>query len=236
MSSELDLSLEKKWHYEQLAGKCIAGLAKYNISATLASDRDDARARVLSMIPEGSSVGIGDSVTLMECGIIQEVEGSGRYQVLNPFNTGEGTVFYPQGHEAIEVMRKALTCDVFITGTNAVTMDGKLVNIDGFGNRVAPLLFGPRKRIVVVGANKIVANVEEALKRIKDMAAPINAKRHHLKHGREEPPCAVTGVCSDCRTDQRICHYTTIIEFQAKPPPGREPRLNVVLVADDLGI
>jgi hypothetical protein len=236
MSSEADLSQEKKWHYEQLAKKCIAGLAKYNISATLASDRDEARAQVLSMIPEGATVGIGDSVTLLECGIIQEVEESGRYQVLNPFHTAEGTIFYPQGLEAIEVMRKALTCDVFITGTNAVTLDGKLVNIDGFGNRVAALIFGPRKRIVVVGANKIVANLDEALRRIKDIAAPLNAKRHGLKHGREEPPCATTGTCSDCRTDQRICLYTTIIEFQRKPPPGREPRLNVVLVAEELGI
>ncbi|MFH0738183.1 MAG: LUD domain-containing protein [Candidatus Micrarchaeota archaeon] len=119
---------------------------------------------------------------------------------------------------------------------NAITLDGKIVSTDGLGNRVAPVIFGPEKVILVIGANKIVKDVDQALQRIREIAAPINAKRHALKHHRPEfdnLPCARTGICVDCNHDWRICHYTVIIEGSMVREEGR---INVVLVGEELGI
>jgi len=123
-----------------------------------------------------------------------------------------------------------------LTGTNAITLDGKLVNIDGVGNRVAAMIFGPKKVIVVAGINKIVSDVNEALERIRGFAAPMNAKRHYLKHQQPELgdlPCVQTGSCVDCRHDWRICNYTVIIEGAMI---GQKGRINVVLVGEELGL
>ena len=133
-------------------------------------------------------------------------------------------------------MKESFFADVFVTGTNAITLDGKLVNIDGYGNRVAAMIYGPAKVILVIGTNKIVKNVDEALERIHQYAAPINAKRHYLKHHDQnfiDLPCIKTGGCVDCRHEWRICNYTTIIEGAVSRHQGR---INVVLVGEELGI
>ena len=104
--------------------------------------------------------------------------------------------------------RETFSSDIFLVGTNAVTLDGKLVNTDAWGNRVLAIIFGPEKVIVVVGVNKIVKDIKEALERIKKITAPMNAKRHFLKHHRQEfgeLPCVRTGDCVDCNHDWRIC-------------------------------
>ena len=126
--------------------------------------------------------------------------------------------------------------DVFVIGTNAVTLDGKLVNIDGTGNRVAAMIFGPKKVIIVVGANKIVKDVGEAINRVREYCAPRNVIRHGTKHHRTEfmdLPCAKTGVCVDCNHPWRICLYTTIIEGAIEWNRGR---MNVILVGEELGL
>jgi hypothetical protein len=131
--------------------------------------------------------------------------------------------------------RKAFTADVFLAGTNAVTLDGKLVNTDGLGNRVAPMIFGPKKVILAAGVNKIVNDVDEARKRIRDICAPLDVKRYILKHGQTEYdvlPCAKTGLCTDCKNDLRFCCYTVIIEAAAITEHGR---INVVLIGEELG-
>ena len=133
-------------------------------------------------------------------------------------------------------MRKVLSSDVFLSGTNAVTLDGKVVNIDGGGNRVAPMIFGPKKVIIVIGANKIVKNVDEAINRIKEFCAPINALRHSIQHHDTEfmdLPCVKTGVCADCRKPQRICNFTTIIEGESHRSSGR---MNIIIIGEPLGI
>jgi hypothetical protein len=129
-----------------------------------------------------------------------------------------------------------MNSDIFLAGTNAVTLDGKLVNIDGTGNRVAPMIFGPLKVIIVVGVNKIVENVNDAIERVTNFVAPMNAKRHYLKHHHVEyhdMPCVRTGTCIDCNHPLRHCHYTTIIDGSRPPEQGR---INVVLVGEELGI
>ncbi len=236
MLDERDLSQEQRWHYQQVTKKCLKALERNNIGACYARDRDEARSIVLGLIPEGATVGLGDSVTFLQAGITQEVERRWGERVFNPFRVGPQGVYALSGRDPINVMRQAAAADVFLTGMNAIALDGKLVNTDGFGNRVGGLVFGPRKVIVVSGANKIVPNLDEAFKRIRNITAPINARRHYLKHGMDRPPCAVTGECSDCRHPARICNFTVIVEFQRPPRAGREPRITVVLIAEDLGI
>lgn len=224
---ERDLSQERHWYYQQLVQKCGAALAKNGFAVHYADTRDEALTKVLSMIPEGVSVGMGDSVTLLQVGIVQALEKRGSNQLLAPFRK-DGKDIFPSD---VQVAKQALTANYFLSGVNAVTLDGKLVNVDGRGNRVAGFIYGSDKAIVVVGANKIVANVEDALKRIKQVAAPLNAKRHFLKHKFDNPPpCALTGVCVDCRHPRRICNFTVIVEYQNRP------RMEVVLVAEELGM
>jgi hypothetical protein len=128
--------------------------------------------------------------------------------------------------ERFDVMRRQLTCDLFLTGTNALTLSGELVNIDATGNRVAAMFFGPRKVIVVAGRNKLVdGTTRDAIARVKNWATPPNARRLNFKS-----PCASTGFCSDCNSPDRLCRVTTIID--------RKPRftdVRVLVVNADLG-
>jgi len=128
----------------------------------------------LAMIPQGASIGIGDSVTLIELGIMAELRKQTGRLIFDPFLRDEEGDLVFTGLDRLEVLRKALLADVFLTGTNAITLDGKIVNTDGVGNRVAAMIFGPKKVIIVVGANKIVRNVDEAVRRIREVAAPLN--------------------------------------------------------------
>jgi len=162
---------------------------------------------------------------------IEELEKRDSHQVFHPYRK-DGEDYQPATmREFVEIGMKALSTDFFLTGINAVTLDGKIVNTDGVGNRVSGFLIGPRKVIAVAGVNKIVTNLEEALERIKKIAAPINARRHHIKHGLEEvPPCGIAGECVDCHHQRRICCYTLVVEFQNRP------RIEVILVGEKLGI
>ncbi len=204
----------------------IEKLEEHNIPAVYVRDRRAALETVMGMIPEHSTVGFGDSVTLRQIGVVEALE-TGSYTFLNPWKPGV-TV-----EETLRLKKQALVSDVFVTGTNALTMDGKLVNVDGHGNRVAAMLFGPDNVIVVVGINKIVADVEEALNRIRTEAAPRNVKRH--PDFDPAPPCAKTGICSDCVSPWRICNKTVIIERQYDNERYK-PVISVVIVGEDLGL
>ena len=206
----------------QVVGK----LAENNISAFHVGNRREAFEKVMAMIPEGSVVGFGDSLTLRQIGIVDALE-RGNYTFLNPWRPGTGV------EESIRIKKRALTSDVFVTGTNALTLDGKIVNVDGHGNRVAAMLFGPDKIIIVAGVNKIVATVEEALNKIRNRTAPLNVKRH--REFDPMPPCGETGVCTDCSSPWRICNKTVIIEREYNNSKYR-PVITVVIVDEVLGI
>ncbi len=178
------------------------------------------------MIPEGSIVGFGDSVTLSQIGLVEALE-KGNYTFLNPWEKGI-TV-----EEQTKRQRQAFISDVFVTGTNALTLDGKIVNVDALGNRVAAMLFGPDKVIIVVGINKIVENLEEALERIKKKAAPLNVIRH--PEFDPMPPCGLTGECVDCSSPWRICNKTVIIERQFDNYKHKRV-ITVVIVGEELGL
>jgi hypothetical protein len=206
--------------------KLIKRLGENNISAFYVESRRQAREKVMSMIPKGSVVGFGDSLTLRQIGVVEAL-AQGNYTFLNPWKPGTSV------EENIKLKKRALTSDVFVTGTNALTLDGKIVNVDGHGNRVAAMLFGPNKVVIVAGVNKIVENLEEALKRIRNKAAPLNVKRH-LEFN-PMPPCGITGLCSDCSSPWRICNKTVIIEREYDNNKYK-PIITVVIVGEELGI
>jgi hypothetical protein len=204
----------------------IARLDENNIPAFYAASGPEALRTVLPMIPEGSVVGFGDSLTLRQIGLLDALE-NGNYTFLNPWAPGTSA------EENIAIKRRALTADVFVTGTNALTRDGLIVNVDGHGNRTAAMLFGPDKVIIVVGINKIVVDLDAALERIRNVAAPLNVQRH--EEFDPMPPCGETGVCSDCDSPWRICNKTIIIERQYDNEKYT-PVINVVIVGEELGL
>lgn len=235
---ETDLSQEMGWYYEQRAKTAVKNLKRRNIDAQYVPNRHQALATIMDMIPEGTVVGTGDSVTLIEIGIFAALELRNRNTILNPFARDEEGYFRVDGGAVLEIMRQVLTSDVYLMSANAITLDGKLVDTDGLGNRVAAMIFGPKKVIVIAGANKIVKDVEEAIHRIRNVAAPINAKRHQLKHHMDyygELPCVKIGACVDCYHARRCCHYTVIVEGQGIRDPEKG-RTSVIIVGEELGI
>ena len=237
MIDETNLSIEKDWFNEVRARTAVTSLNKRHINAQYVPTRAEAFAAVLDLIPKGATVVRGDSVTVDQIGIIPALKKHNRNNLIDPFERdADGSIVAETQQEMQRMQIEAFTADVFLTGTNAVTLDGKLVNTDGGGNRVAPMLFGPNKVILVVGINKLVKDVDEAIVRIRQVAAPINVKRHYLKHHDSQfgdLPCAKTGRCADCYHEWRICNYTVIIEGHSAFHKGR---INVVLVGEELGI
>lgn len=196
----------------------IKNLEKRNITGHYCETAEDAVETIKSLIPEGSQVSWGGSVTLDELGIKKELK-KGNYQVNDPF------VLLNREKE-IEVRRQALISDVFLASVNAVTMDGELVNIDGTGNRVAAIIFGPKKVILVAGANKLVLGERDAVDRIKNDACPPNCIR--LK---KETPCAATGKCGHCLSrGNTVCCHTVTTRFSSI-----DDRIHLVLVNENLG-
>jgi L-lactate utilization protein LutB len=193
----------------------MKSLEKNNIKAYFVPDRDKARDLVMSMIGKSDVVGSGGSVTLDECKIRDALRKG--YKFLDWFPAKDD-------QEKNELRRRSLTCDVFVCGTNAITMDGKLVNVDGYGNRVAAIIYGPKKVIIVVGKNKITKNIDEAIIRINTVAAPKNCERLNRK-----TPCVKTGKCMGCSSPDRLCSSLVILEWQ------RSQRIHVIIVDEELG-
>lgn len=229
MIEEKDVSKEERWHFEQLALQCLKGLKKRNLTGYYFPTRNEAKDHVLRTIPTDATIGFGDSVTLHQIGVIEPLQDRGQ-KIISAYWKDSNAYFPPTKKEVVRVGREALFADYFLTGINAVTLDGAIVNTDGTGNRLAGIMFGPRRVILVAGVNKIVTNLEQALGRIKEVAAPLNARRHLVKHGmKTTPPCAQTGMCVDCRSN-RMCCFTLIIEHQITP------RIEVVLIGERLGL
>lgn len=197
-------------------------LESNNFEAFLAENRDEAKKIVLEdIIPktEAKSVSWGGSMTYLATGIYESLKDSKDFEVLDTFEKG----LSPE--ESLERRRQSLLVDLFITGTNAVTETGMLINLDMYGNRVAGLTFGPKNVIVLVGRNKIVPDADDAMFRVKNYAAPVNAMRLGKK-----VPCATTSYCDECKSPDRICNTWTITEKSF--PTGR---VKVVLINEDLG-
>lgn len=196
--------------------KVIEALKRRGIEACFADNRDLARDELLKIIPDGETVGIGGSVTIQEIDLVDGLQRKGCNVLWHWICPSE---------EMATVREKATRAKYFLCGTNALTIDGRLVNVDGIGNRVSAMIFGPETVIVVVGTNKIVPDLDAAFERIKNIASPLNARRLNL-----DLPCASRGKCTDCHHGSRICNVTTIIE--GKP---MITNLKVLLVGEELG-
>lgn len=197
-------------------------LERNDFEVIMASARNDAVQKVLAPIPADAKVGVGGSMTIRELGLMEALTERGNRFVhhwLPDISVRDWLPF----------MREAHNSDVFLCSSNAVTEDGELVNVDSTGNRVASMIFGPDKVIVVAGRNKIVRNMDEVLKRLKEVAGPLNTKRHNIG----ELPCVKTRVCEECDSPKRICRVITILERD--PNRIRESRITVVLLDEDLG-
>ena len=167
----------------------------------------------------------GDSMTVIEIGLFDEIKRRTDLEFLDIFEKGIPL------EDFFERRRQALLVDLFITGTNAVTRKGQLVNLDMLGNRIGAITFGPTHVVIMVGRNKIVADLEAAMDRIKNYSAPANAIRHNAEHPEMNPPCVETATCSNCTNPMRICNTWTITEKSF--PSGR---IKVVLINQDLGL
>lgn len=209
----------QKWINELKIRDLIEVLKKRDFGAVMAKDKDDARRIVMEMIPEGSVIAVGGSVTLNEIGIIDEIR-SDKYKFIDRYNTSSF-------EETLDKYREGYYADFLISSTNAVTMEGQLVNIDCTGNRTSQIVFGPKKVIIVAGVNKIVENVEEGIKRAKSIA-PMNARR--ISH---KTPCATDDnyKCTDCNVRHRVCNVTSIVDGCHYVPK----RITIVLVPEPLG-
>ncbi len=213
--------IEKYWNLR--LDSCKTALENNDFEVYLAETPDDARDIVMTEIfPKtgAKTVSWGDSLSLYATGVLDVMKQSPGLDIIETFNDR-----VPR-EEIIERRRQALLVDLFFTGTNAVTQDGMLVNLDMVGNRVSAITFGPRHVVIVVGRNKIVSDLDAAMNRVKQIAAPINAIRHRFK-----TPCAKTAVCMDCKSPARICNTWTMT--QKSYPKGR---IKMVLINRDLGL
>ena len=204
---------------QQVLGlKTVEALQKNRFSATYYPSAQEALEELLSVIPTDATVGIGGSWTLIQLEIVEKLEARG-----NIVYCHHKPGLAPE--EILDIRRKQLTCDVFLTSTNAITEDGRLVNTDATGNRVAAMIFGPKKVIVLAGVNKIVGTIDEAQERIRSKAAPLNNKRLNRPN-----PCVKTGYCVDCQGPTRLCNVTTVIH---KRPPASD--IHVWVIGEEVG-
>lgn len=207
----------KKWKYQCDANEMVNILNEKYYNAIYVDTAEEARAKVLELIPHGSSIALGGSVTLNQLDLIETFR-SDKYKLYDRYKDVPFS-------ETVEIMRQSMLADFLVTSTNAVTRNGELVNMDSTGNRAAAMIFGPKKVIVIVGANKLVTDMDAARERIKEVAI-LNAKR--IRH---KSPCTETGKCSDCNVKDRICNYMSVVANGRK----FEDRFTVIVVAEELG-
>ena len=216
--SIMDHSSQKKILWGLRGKLCVENLIKHRFDAHLVSSVEEARRLIISMSSGCQSFGFGGSDTIRSLGIIEHLKK-------------EGKTIYDHNQEAlpleasIKIRKEELKSDCFLASANAISMTGEIVNVDGVGNRTSAISFGPGKVIIVAGINKLTTDLESALKRVKEVAAPMRAKSLNMP-----TPCAETGICTDCNAPMRICNITLILH--------RKPILtdiSIILVNEELG-
>ena len=199
---------------ELLAQKVIKGLESRNMQGYYAADKEEAFKLALQLIPEGSTVTMGGAMSAHEIGLVDAVK-KGNYRFIDRNDYEDPREAYLQAYDV----------DAFLSSTNAITEDGILVNIDGTANRVSAIAYGPKKVIMIVSMNKVCDDVDGAMKRARNVAAPINAQRFV-----KTTPCAKTGSCMNCKSPETICCQFLITRYSRFPE-----RIHVILVNDVLG-
>ncbi|HSQ87190.1 lactate utilization protein [Romboutsia sp.] len=206
------------WVNEQKIERTIQALEKNNMKGYLVKNKEELLEKIQELVKEDSLVGCGGSMTLFETGVIDFLR-SGKYKFLDRYEANLTQ------EDLKEMYRKTFCADAYFTSTNAITENGELYNVDGNGNRIAAMLYGPDKVIVITGVNKIVKNVEEAINRNKEICAPANAKRIGTN-----TPCKTTGQCMDCNSPDRICCEYTLIKRQRMAD-----RIHVIFINENFG-
>ena len=207
----------KEQRNERLAQRMIKHLQMRHMEAFYCPTAAEAVKKVSALIADGSSVTGGGSMTIRDMGIPQALRDRGTLEVLD-------RDLVTDREEVVRIYEKAFTADVYLSSANAISEDGVIVNIDGNGNRVAAITWGPKKVIFIIGLNKVAQTVEAALARARSTASPINAARFDIK-----TPCQTDGVCHNCNSPESICNY---VHFLRNSPRGRH---TVILVGEDLG-
>jgi L-lactate utilization protein LutB len=212
------MDINVSWYIEKQVERTIKNLNMRNIEGYYIRDRKELIDKLAELIPKNSTIGIGDSMTLFETGVIDFLR-NGSFNFLDKYKEGITK------EEKKELYIKNFSAATFISGTNAITEEGELYNIDGNGSRVAPMIYGPSQVIIVVGINKLVKNIEEAKLRVRQYAAPIDAKRLN-----RDTPCTKLGYCVDCKSSNRICNDFVTISGQFI-----KGRIKVIIIGEQLG-
>lgn len=212
------MATPKELYYEKRGNILVKNLKSRHFDAYYCANKEDALRKALELIPEGASVGWGGTVSAQQIGLIDAVR-SERYRAIDRDRC-------TTAEEREQAMRDALFADVFLTSANGLSLDGQMVNIDGTGNRVAATIYGPKTVLVIAGMNKVEDTLEDAVRRARTVASPMNCQRFAGK----QTPCAVTGVCGDCKSEDCICNQIVITRHCR--PVGR---IKFILVGEDLG-
>lgn len=207
-----------KQYYEKRGQILVKNLKKRHFDAYYCATKEEALAKALELIPEESSVGWGGVLSAGQIGLIQALR-QGNYRVIDR----EKCSTMEERHQAA---MEAMNADVFLTSANGLSMEGEMVNIDGMGNRVAAIVYGPKQILVIAGMNKVSDTLEDAITRARTVAAPLNQQRFGLNN-----PCTVTGTCADCTSESCICNQILITRHCR--PVGR---IKFILVGEDLGL
>lgn len=208
----------EKAYFEKRGQILVKNLRNRHFDAWYCDTKEDALAKVLELIPEGAKIGWGGVLSAQQIGLFDALR-SGNYDLLD-------RDLCKTQEERERMMKNALFSDVFLTGANGLSLDGQMVNIDGTGNRVGAIIYGPKKVIVIAGMNKVCDTLEEAVKRAREVAAPLNMMRFM-----KDTPCAATGKCGDCKAEGCICNQIVITRHCR--PVGR---IQFVLVGEQLGL
>lgn len=207
----------KQQYYRNAAQTIIKNLQKRRMEGYYFDTSDEALESILSLMPDGSSLAWGGSQTLKDIGLLEDIK-NGDYTILDRHSTDD-----PK--EKQEIYTQIFNCDYYLMSTNAITMDGELINIDGTGNRVASLCFGPKHVIIVAGMNKVVSDLETGIKRAQNVASAAN----NIRFG-HNTPCANTGRCTNCVVDDCICSQIVVTRFLR-----HQERIKVFLIGENLG-
>ena len=212
------LKTQQRWLWRKRGEKCVKNLRKHGFEAHLIDTLDEASDMILEMVSEYDSFAFSGSDTTREMGLPRALKEMGK-EIFDHWENGFSI------EESLEIRKKQLGADCFFCSANAISLTGEIVNVDGVGNRTSGMAFGPRKVVIVAGMNKVTSDLDSALKRVREVAAPMRANSLKM-----ETPCANTGICVDCNHEQRLCRITTILH--------REPMLTdvtVVLINQPLG-
>ena len=207
----------KKQAYEKLANSIIKNLAKRNIEGYYCADSKSAVALAMELMKNAKTAGAGGSESIKECGLLDAVKSSSIHFI------DRDTATTPEEKKAIFL--ETMSCDYFLMSSNAITINGELVNIDGNGNRLACMMQGPEHVLMIIGMNKVTSDVDAAIARVHNIAAPANAARLGMN-----TPCGTVGHCMDCHSEDCMCAHTVITRHTRQ-----KGRIKVILVGEELG-